>query len=61
MKLFIPLIYFEEDTYVAKCPEVGTANQGKTVEEPVKNLTEATALFLEEFAFTVKVDKAKSQ
>jgi predicted RNase H-like HicB family nuclease len=26
----------EENMYVAECPEVGTANQGKTIEEPLK-------------------------
>jgi predicted RNase H-like HicB family nuclease len=35
--------------YVAHCPEVGTASQGKTVEEAVANLKEATELYLEEF------------
>jgi predicted RNase H-like HicB family nuclease len=33
----------------AHCPEVGTASQGKTVEEAVANLKEATELYLEEF------------
>lgn len=35
--------------YVAKCPEVGTVSQGKSVEEAVANLKEATELCLEEF------------
>lgn len=26
----------DEDMYVAECPEVGTASQGKTIEEAVK-------------------------
>ena len=30
-------------------PEVGTASQGRTVEEAVENLKEATELYLEEF------------
>jgi len=33
---------------VAFCPEVGTVGQGKTLEEAVNNLKEATELFLEE-------------
>ena len=33
---------------VAYNPETGTTTQGKTVEEALKNLKEATALFLEE-------------
>jgi predicted RNase H-like HicB family nuclease len=43
------VVHKEEDMYVAECPEVETASQGKTVEEAVKNLKEATELYLEEF------------
>ena len=46
---FSAVIHREEDLYVAQCPEVGTASQGKTVEEAVSNLKEATELYLEEF------------
>lgn len=49
MKLFTAVIQKEEDMYVAKCPEVGTVSQGKTIEEAVNNLKEATELYLEEF------------
>ncbi|MFU8767197.1 MAG: type II toxin-antitoxin system HicB family antitoxin [Candidatus Methanoperedens sp.] len=35
--------------YVAECPEVGTVSQGKTIDEAIKNLKEATELYLEEF------------
>jgi predicted RNase H-like HicB family nuclease len=49
MKSFTAVIHSEEDMYVAECPEVGTASQGNTIVEAVKNLKEATALFLEEF------------
>ena len=49
MKLFTAIIQKEEDMYVAKCPEIGTASQGKTVEEAISNLKEATKLYLEEF------------
>ena len=34
---------------VAECPEVGTVSQGKTVDEAVANLQEATELYLEGF------------
>lgn len=34
---------------VARCAELGTVSQGKTVEEALANLKEATELFLEEF------------
>ena len=37
-----------------KCPEVGTASQGRTIEEAVKNLKEATELYLEEFLLKIK-------
>jgi predicted RNase H-like HicB family nuclease len=43
------VIHREEDMYVAECPEVGTVSQGRTVEEAVANLKEATELYLEEF------------
>ena len=33
MKLFTAVIQKEEDMYVAKCAEIGTSSQGKTVEE----------------------------
>jgi predicted RNase H-like HicB family nuclease len=45
------ILYWEEDVYVAECPEVGTASQGETIEEAIINLKEATELYLEEFPF----------
>ena len=49
MVVLTALLHKEEDMYIAKCPEVGTVSQGKTVEEAVANLKEATELYLEEF------------
>lgn len=49
MSTFTAVIHKEDDLYVAECPEVGTASQGKSIEEAVSNLQEATALYLEEF------------
>lgn len=46
---FTAVLYWEEDVYVAECPEVGTASQGETIEEALANLQEATELYLEEF------------
>jgi predicted RNase H-like HicB family nuclease len=43
------VVHKEGDLYVAESPEVGTVSQGKTVEEAVANLQEATELYLEEF------------
>jgi predicted RNase H-like HicB family nuclease len=39
----------EGDLYVAECPEVGTVSQGRTIEEAIANLKEATELYLSEF------------
>ncbi len=46
---FTAVLHKEGDMYVANCPEVGTVSQGKSVEEAVANLKEATELYLEEF------------
>ncbi len=46
---FTAVLYWEEDVYVAECPEVGTTSQGETIEEALANLREATELYLEEF------------
>jgi predicted RNase H-like HicB family nuclease len=46
---FTAVLHKEGDLYVAECPEVGTVSQGKTIEESVANLREATELYLEEF------------
>ena len=43
------ILYWEDDVYVAECPEVGTASQGETIEAAIANLQEATELYLEEF------------
>jgi predicted RNase H-like HicB family nuclease len=48
-RTFTAVIHKEDDWYVADCPEVGTVSQGKTVEEAIANLKEATELYLEEF------------
>ncbi len=49
MVVLTAVVHREEDMYIAECPEVGTATQGKTLEEAVHNLKEATELYLEEF------------
>jgi predicted RNase H-like HicB family nuclease len=46
------VLHKEEDMYVAECPEVGTVSQGRTIEDAVHNLKEATELYLEEFPIT---------
>jgi predicted RNase H-like HicB family nuclease len=49
MQLTAVLTPAEEGGFVALNPETGTTTQGKTVEEAVANLREATALYLAEF------------
>ncbi|MGQ9555065.1 MAG: type II toxin-antitoxin system HicB family antitoxin [Anaerolineae bacterium] len=51
IRVFTALLHKENDMYVAKCPEVGTASQGYTIEEAVANLKEATELYLEEMGY----------
>lgn len=46
---FTAVLHKERDLYVAECPEVGTVSQGKSLEEAVANLKEATELYMEEF------------
>ncbi len=46
---FTAVLHREEDMYIAECPEVGTASQGRTIEDAIRNLREATELYLEEF------------
>ncbi|MBD2730321.1 type II toxin-antitoxin system HicB family antitoxin [Nostoc sp. FACHB-892] len=48
IKTLTVIIHKEEDMYVAECPEVGTVDQGETIEEALANLKEATKLYLEE-------------
>ena len=48
-KTFTAIIHKEEDMYLAECPEVGTVDQGETIEEAISNFKEATNLYLEEF------------
>ena len=50
MRIFTAVLYNEDDTYVAECMEVGTVSQGNTIEESIKNLKEATELYLDEFS-----------
>ncbi|ACK73013.1 protein of unknown function UPF0150 [Gloeothece citriformis PCC 7424] len=46
---FTVIVYKEEDMYIAECPEVGTVDQGETIEQAIAGLKEATRLYLEEF------------
>ena len=48
MKTYNAVVHKEEDMYVAECPDIGTVSQGKTIEEAISNLKEASELYLEE-------------
>ena len=48
-RTFTAVLFKEEDLYVAECPEIGTTSQGKSIDEALINLKEATELYLEEF------------
>ena len=54
MKTFTAVLHQEDNLYVAECPEVGTVSQGRTIEEAVNNLKEATELYLQEFPLVTK-------
>ncbi|MUL37307.1 hypothetical protein BWI75_13400 [Gloeocapsopsis sp. AAB1 = 1H9] len=45
---FTVIVYKEEDMYIAECPEIGTVDQGETIEQAIAGLTQATRLYLEE-------------
>jgi len=53
MSTLTAILHKEDDMYVAECPQVGTVSQGKTVEEALTNLIEATELYLEEFPLMI--------
>ena len=46
---FTVILHKEENMYISECPEVGTVDQGETIEQAIAGLTEATRLYLEEF------------
>jgi len=46
-KYLTAILNKEDDMYVALCPELDIASQGRTVEEAKKNLSEAVELFIE--------------
>lgn len=46
-QLFTAIIERDDDWYVALCPELDIASQGRTVEDARANLVEAMELFFE--------------
>jgi predicted RNase H-like HicB family nuclease len=49
VRTYTAVIHREDPWYVAACPEVGVVSQGKSIEEAIAKLKEATELYLEEF------------
>jgi predicted RNase H-like HicB family nuclease len=50
IRTFTVIIHKEDETYIAECPEVGTVDQGDTIEQAIAGLEEATRLYLESFS-----------
>ncbi len=46
---FTAILHREGDLSVAECPEVGTVSQGRTIDDAMANLKEATEVYLQEF------------
>lgn len=46
---FTAAITQEANLYIAECLELGIISQGKSIQESLVNLEEATSLYLEEF------------
>jgi len=45
---FSGIVWREEDLYIAWCPDLDVASQGKSVEEALDNLKEAIELYFED-------------
>jgi predicted RNase H-like HicB family nuclease len=50
IRTFTVIIHKEDETYIAECPEVGTIDQGDTIEQAIAGLQEATRLYLATFS-----------
>ncbi len=48
-RTMMAVLHKEGDFFVATCLETGTVSQGRTFDEALRNLQEATELYLEEF------------
>ena len=44
---FAIVVYKEDNTYIAECPEIGTVDRGATIEQAVLGLKEATKPYIE--------------
>ena len=55
--IFSSIVWREEDTYVAWCPDLDIASQGKSIEKSLDNLKEAIELYLEDEDATIPKKK----
>lgn len=56
---FTVILYKEDEMYIAECPEVGTVDQGESIEQAIAGLTEAMRLLLEEFSL-IEISKCNN-
>jgi len=54
---FSGIVWREEDLYIAWCPDLDIASQGKSVEEALDNLKEAIELYLEDEEAVIPKEK----
>ncbi len=60
IQTYTAVLHREEGWYIAECPEVGVVSQGRTLDEAIANLKEATELYLEEFPAPLNLPAANS-
>ena len=58
---FNALIHEEDGMYVIECVEFGTVSQGRTIDEAVKNIIEATELYIEDMPKEEIEEKLRQQ
>lgn len=61
IKYFTAVIEREKDQFIALCPELDIASQGKTVEEARNNLKEAVELFFESASEKEILERVKNE
>ncbi|MEI6502339.1 MAG: type II toxin-antitoxin system HicB family antitoxin [Armatimonadota bacterium] len=47
-RVLTAVVHQEDDLFVAECPEAGTVSQGRTMDEALASLKEATELYLDD-------------
>lgn len=58
MKSLTAIIKKGEKQFVALCPELDVVSQGHTIEEALKNLKEASELYIEEMGLPEEISSA---